>query len=413
MRLFSYMGFDRALQLGASFGALLLVGRTMAAQDFTLWTATVGVFASLSAFLYAFPAEPLVRSLLRRPHPLHAARLLLISVFARGGWSVVLCLIVWAWWQTSAAPPFARTVLLTLLVCAALAETLAFAVTLTLRADRLPALLGARVWGTLGKLGGMALAIKLSAPMLWLAVAFSLDALTITFVCWRLGLRHHPSFVRQSALLARRVPLCRLAGQALSAFIRALPSTVLIVAYNTLLRSDRLLLSHGGSAQVLSAQSVCMQFIDPAVMFLSGYVNNRVVQGRSLSYREITLLLSALLLGGVLVVVLGPRVLVWLPRNIAEASSRFAQAGWLLPAYGALSIAFYTLYYYFGDHAAGIALALFALAMVGLPALAHRLPELAGQPYLLLCLITWSATALLQWRIRNRAPLCVNRHSAQ
>lgn len=399
MRLFSYMVLDRALQLGASFSALLLVGQTMSAGDFRLWTASVGAFASFSAFLYAFPAEPLVRSLLTRPHPLHAARLLVVSVLARGAWSIVLCLTIWLWWQMSpGTTPFARNVLLALLVCAALAETLAFAVTLTLRADRLSTLLIARIFGTVGKLSGIALAIALSAPMLLLAVAFSIDALTITFACWHFGLSDRSWFARQSIRMVRRVSLHRLMTQALRAFVHALPSTALVVAYNALLRSDRLILTHIGTTQVLSAQSVCMQFIDPAVMFLSGYVNNHFVQSRSLPRRKIFFLLGALLLGGVMIAALGPTIMGWLPRNIAEASIRFEQVGWLLPTYGAFSMTFYTMYYHAGDRAAAVLLGLFGLGAIFLPLLGNWWFPLGTQPYLILCIVTWIGACLVQWR---------------
>lgn len=396
MRLFSYMAFDRMLQLGTSFGALLLAGSAMPAEDFTRWSATVGLFASLSAFLYAFPAEPLVRSLLRRPSPLHAARLLLISLLARGAWSLALCLGVWAWWQmVPGTPMFSRGALLVLLACAALAETLAFAVTLTLRAAGLHVLLRARMWGTVGKIAGIALAVAWSAPLIWLAIAFSLDAIVIVFVCWRQDLRRRPSFVRQAAGLASRVSAWSLGALAVRAFRRALFSTMLVMTYNALLRSDRLLLSQSSDPQALSAQSVCMQFIDPAVMFLSGYINNRFVQGGGVPRLQAMQWLWALFACGAVASVLGPWMLGWLPSNLAEVGPRFAQAAWLLPAYGTLSLVFYALYYRCGDRAAASALLIFALVQAVLPGVAGLLPNLVAQPYLALCLLTLGACSLI------------------
>lgn len=397
MRLLSYMAMDRVLQIGASFGALLLAGQAMPAEEFTHWTATIGMFVSLSAFLYAFPAEPLVRSMLRRPQSLHAARLLLISVIARGGWSITLCLGVFGWLQwANGASPIKNAALFSLLICAALAETMAFAVTLKLRSAAMHYLLKARMCGTLAKLGCMSLAICLKAPLWWMAIGFSLDALLIAVACWWMDTNCQHSVTRQAFSLAGKVNASRLVREAVVAFWRVLPSTAMVVIFNALLRSDRLLLSRSGDISTLSAQSVCMQFIDPAVMFLSGYVNNRFVQGRALTAQQVFQLIAVLVMGGGVITFLGPILMNWLPRNIAEASARFAQAGWLLPSYGCLSLMFYTLYYRVGDRSAGVVLLLFAVVEAALMLLANSWSAMSGQSYLLLCFLTVVSTCLLQ-----------------
>jgi hypothetical protein len=270
---------------------------------------------------------------------------------------------------------------------------------LTLRDSSMQALLVARALGTAAKLASMTAAIALKAPLLWVGIAFGLDALTIALVCWWLNLRRQTSLVRQSMTMLGRVRKGPLAGHVVHAFWRSLPSTALIVAYNAMLRSDRLLMSRTVDEGTLSAQSVCMQFIDPTVMFLSGYVNNRFVRGAGMTNRQALQVVGGLVLSGALIAKLAPVAMAWLPSNIAAATTRFAAAGWLLPAYGCLALAFYTLYFRFGNGAASAALLLFGASQAALTWLSAQHSDILEHPYLLLGLVTAVSTCLLVWML--------------
>jgi hypothetical protein len=329
---------------------VLSVSKATDLASYKLWMESFGVFIGLSPFLSIMPPEVFIREINKKGGKFSKFRILFGSVIARS--ICTFFVVVIAFFSLLLSGHFGNKVVynvMILLIIGAVVESISLGITINIRNNVIVILSALRLLSCAAKVFASLILISGDVNFYMTPFLYYSDAIVFAvfnFLVCAAGIWLRPVDSRRyfnKGLLLISIKF------ALSFIPRAIPASMSIMLSGLIFKSDRFIYSFIGDPNILAQQAACMQFIDPIVLTLTGFVAMSFTHNRAGVDFPYIKYVSLVLLVTIIVSIVSPFLVMYFPSNINYLTSDIWLYSWYIPVYTVISMLALKGFYYKGS----------------------------------------------------------------